>query len=170
MERMDRVAFLALLWFTGWTLTGDEIGRTLGMPGTGAVWGFLFALVSVVAWPWVLPDFVDHWLYDPPLEDPRQIAASHHESHWRVMTHTMFPEEGTHSKHAGIHRVFVVAGLWFLMWMIISALVSGMMSKPGGGGEAAYFGFFNGAWWALWTSFTWPWILPNAVDRWMYRY
>jgi len=31
-----------------------------------------------------------------------------------------------------------------------------------------YFGFFNGAWWALLTSFAWPWIMPAAIDRWMY--
>ena len=27
----------------------------------------------------------------------------------------------------------------------------------------------NGAWWALLTSFAWPWIMPAAIDRWMYR-
>ena len=28
---------------------------------------------------------------------------------------------------------------------------------------------FNGAWWALLTSFAWPWFMPAAIDRWMYR-
>jgi hypothetical protein len=31
-----------------------------------------------------------------------------------------------------------------------------------------YFGAFNGAWWAVFTSFAWPWILPERLDRWMH--
>ena len=31
-----------------------------------------------------------------------------------------------------------------------------------------HFGAFNGAWWALFTSFAWPWIMPERLDRWMY--
>ena len=32
-----------------------------------------------------------------------------------------------------------------------------------------YFGAFNGAWWAVLTSFAWPWIMPGAIERWMDR-
>lgn len=64
-------------------------------------------------------------------------------------------------------RVIIVAGIWFAFWMILGAALGGVMAgdKPNG----IYFGFFNGAWWALLTSFAWPWIMPTAIDRWMYR-
>ena len=66
-------------------------------------------------------------------------------------------------------RVAIVAALWFAFWMILAAVLGGVMSKPGDGTEGIYFGFFNGAWWALLTSFAWPWIMPTAINRWMYR-
>ena len=60
MSSKDRVAFLAILWFVGWTISGYELGKLAeAMPGTGSVCGFLFALVTVFAWPWILPDFLD---------------------------------------------------------------------------------------------------------------
>ena len=66
-------------------------------------------------------------------------------------------------------RVAIVAALWFAFWMILGAVLGGLMGKPPGAAEGIYFGFFNGAWWALLTSFAWPLIMPTAVDRWMYR-
>jgi hypothetical protein len=33
--------------------------------------------------------------------------------------------------------------------------------------DALYFGLLHGAWLALVTSFTWPWIMPERVNRWM---
>ena len=52
----------------------------------------------------------------------------------------------------------------------MAAVIGGLMAGPDGGKEnGIYFGFFNGAWWALLTSFAWPWIMPTAIDRWMYR-
>jgi hypothetical protein len=50
---------------------------------------------------------------------------------------------------------------------------SGSPSAPwfgNGGGvqNGIYFGAFNGTWWALLTSFAWPWITPERLDRWMY--
>ena len=47
--------------------------------------------------------------------------------------------------------------------------VGGWMADPASRANGIYFGFFNGAWWALLTSFAWPWIMPAAIDRWMYR-
>jgi hypothetical protein len=42
------------------------IGRLLAeMPGTGMVLGFLMALVTVPAWPWILPRRLDDWMCDP---------------------------------------------------------------------------------------------------------
>ena len=66
-------------------------------------------------------------------------------------------------------RVLIVAGIWFAFWMILAAVIGGLTSRAGDGTEGVYFGFFNGAWWALLTSFAWPWIMPTAIDRWMYR-
>ena len=67
-------------------------------------------------------------------------------------------------------RVASVAAIWFAFWMILGAVVGGMIaSAPADKTNGIYFGFFNGAWWALLTSFAWPWIMPTAIDRWMYR-
>jgi hypothetical protein len=67
-------------------------------------------------------------------------------------------------------RVFLVGAIWFGFWMILAAAVGGWLSPPPADrANGIYFGFFNGAWWALLTSFTWPWIMPTAIDRWMYR-
>jgi len=64
-------------------------------------------------------------------------------------------------------RVFIVAAIWFAFWMTLGAVVGSVMG--GDKSNGIYFGFFNGAWWALLTSFAWPWIMPSAIDRWMYR-
>ena len=67
-------------------------------------------------------------------------------------------------------RVAIVAAIWFAFWMILAAVIGGMMAgTPADRTNGIYFGFFNGAWWALLTSFAWPWIMPSAIDRWMYR-
>ena len=66
-------------------------------------------------------------------------------------------------------RVALVAALWFAFWMILSAALGGIYSTYANMSEAIYFGFFNGAWLALLTSFAWPWVMPTAIDRWMYR-
>jgi hypothetical protein len=67
-------------------------------------------------------------------------------------------------------RVVIVAGTWFAFWMILGSVIGGLMGGSGGGVQnGIYFGFFNGASWALLTSFAWPWVMPTAIDRWMYR-
>jgi len=43
-------------------LTGRWVAE---MPGTGIVLGFLIALVTIPAWPWVLPRRLDDWMCDP---------------------------------------------------------------------------------------------------------
>jgi hypothetical protein len=54
--------------------------------------------------------------------------------------------------------------------MVVGSVVGGLTGGPGGGvTNGYYFGAFNGAWWAVLTSFAWPWIMPDAIDRWMYR-
>jgi hypothetical protein len=61
----DRVALVGSLWFVFWIVGGDLIGRWVDMPGTGMVFGFLFALFTIPAWPWVLPESLDNWMCDP---------------------------------------------------------------------------------------------------------
>jgi hypothetical protein len=62
----DRVALVGWLWFGVWIGAGDLIGRWLAeMPGTGIVLGFLIALITVPAWPWLLPRRLDDWMCDP---------------------------------------------------------------------------------------------------------
>jgi hypothetical protein len=65
MLGVDRVAVIAWVWFIFWTAVGDAIGHWMNMPGTGMVFGFLFAMCSIFLWPWVLPRFVDDWMHDP---------------------------------------------------------------------------------------------------------
>jgi hypothetical protein len=61
---LDRVAVVAWLWFIGWIAGGWTVGKMLDMPGTGAVCGFILALLSVFTWPWVMPRFIDDWMHD----------------------------------------------------------------------------------------------------------
>ena len=62
----DRVALVGWLWFGAWIGAGNLIGRMLAeMPGTGMVLGFLIALATIPAWPWVLPRRLDDWMCDP---------------------------------------------------------------------------------------------------------
>ena len=43
MTGVDRVALVAWLWFIFW----------------------VFALSTVWTWPWVMPESLDDWMYDP---------------------------------------------------------------------------------------------------------
>jgi hypothetical protein len=59
---MDRVALVAWGWFLGWTGFGWIVGRMLEVPGTFTVTGFIVALLTVFAWPWVLPERLNRWM------------------------------------------------------------------------------------------------------------
>jgi hypothetical protein len=61
----DRVALVGWIWFLALIGIGDLIGRWLGVPGTGMVLGFIVALCSVPAWPWLLPRRLEDWMCDP---------------------------------------------------------------------------------------------------------
>jgi hypothetical protein len=63
-------------------------------------------------------------------------------------------------------RVFIVAGCWFLSWMGLGAVIGGLFGDPAGF-AGAFSGAMNGAWVAMLTSFAWPWIMPEAINRWM---
>jgi hypothetical protein len=60
----DRIALVGLLWFVGFTFAGEAVGRLFETPGTGATFGFLFALVSLLSWPFVMPGVVQRWMHD----------------------------------------------------------------------------------------------------------
>jgi hypothetical protein len=59
---MDRIALVALCWFLFWTGLGVVTGKLLGMPGTATLLGFLFALFSTFAWPWIMPEAISNWM------------------------------------------------------------------------------------------------------------
>jgi hypothetical protein len=67
-------------------------------------------------------------------------------------------------------RTALVAGLWFAFWMIAGAALGGWLApKTEAVSTGIYFGLFNGAFFAVLTSFAWPWIMPRFIDRWMRR-
>ena len=67
-------------------------------------------------------------------------------------------------------RIAIVAGCWYLLWIAIAAVFTGLTSGPSRGiADALYFGLLHGAWLALLTSFAWPWIMPERIDHWMDR-
>ena len=60
----DRVAVVAFCWFALWTGLGIAVGSVVGGPTTGAVNGFLFALLALSAWPWIMPNSIENWMND----------------------------------------------------------------------------------------------------------
>ncbi len=67
-------------------------------------------------------------------------------------------------------RTAAIAGAWFIVWMIVGAAIGGLTApKPDLVTNGIYYGIFNGAFFAMITSFAWPWIMPRVVDRWMSR-
>jgi hypothetical protein len=67
-------------------------------------------------------------------------------------------------------RVAIVAGCWFALWMAAGSLFGALTAGDHGGVQnGIYFGLFHGAWIAALTSLAWPWIMPDAISRWMNR-
>jgi hypothetical protein len=62
-----------------------------------------------------------------------------------------------------MRRVFIVSGLWFILWMSIGIML-GVFFR---GVDGLFVGAMNGAWVALLTSFAWPWIMPESITNWM---
>jgi hypothetical protein len=58
----DRVALVTVCWLGFWTAVGWVAGRLLETPGTFVAVGFFFAIVTIFAWPWVLPDRLNEWM------------------------------------------------------------------------------------------------------------
>jgi hypothetical protein len=67
-------------------------------------------------------------------------------------------------------RTAVIALLWFALWMMVGGTVGGLTApKPEMVTTGIYYGVFNGAFFAVLSSFAWPWIMPRFIDRWMSR-
>jgi len=67
-------------------------------------------------------------------------------------------------------RTAVVALFWFVFWMAAGGLIGALTApKPDIVTTNVYYGMFNGAFFAVLSSFAWPWIMPRVIDRWMSR-
>jgi hypothetical protein len=63
---MDRVAIVAWCWFIAWVTAGYAVGSlAFNTPWTGALVGFIAALLSTFAWPWAMPERINRWMDDP---------------------------------------------------------------------------------------------------------
>jgi len=61
---VNRVPLVAAGWFIFWTVIGWVAGRLLDTPVTYTIAGFLFAFISIFAWPFIFPDRFQDWMYD----------------------------------------------------------------------------------------------------------
>jgi hypothetical protein len=60
-----RVVILLTLWLALWMVLGAFVGQFLFYTfWTGVVNGFVFAVVTTLLWPWILPPAVDRWMDD----------------------------------------------------------------------------------------------------------
>ncbi len=67
-------------------------------------------------------------------------------------------------------RTAIIAGSWFAFWMIVGGALGGFLAPTTDVRLTnIYYGIFNGAFFAVLTSFAWPWIMPRVIDRWMSR-
>jgi hypothetical protein len=57
-----RVVVLFTCWMIFWMSLGTAIGAMWGVPKTGAVDGFAFALLATFSWPWIVPRTLDEWM------------------------------------------------------------------------------------------------------------
>jgi hypothetical protein len=62
-----------------------------------------------------------------------------------------------------MRRVFIVTGCWFIFWVAVGVAVSVLFR----GVDGLFAGAMNGAWFAILTSFAWPWIMPEWITNWM---
>ena len=58
----NRVTIVGVSWFVSLTALGTLLGYSIGMPGTGTISGFFFALASLITWPWIMPEEVNRWM------------------------------------------------------------------------------------------------------------
>jgi hypothetical protein len=58
----NRVVLFLTFWLAVWIGVGAAIGALFGTPGTGAVDGFVFAIVTTFLWPWIMPSALDQWM------------------------------------------------------------------------------------------------------------
>jgi hypothetical protein len=61
-----------------------------------------------------------------------------------------------------VDRVFIVGFCWFALWIGLGAAAGSFFRVPGTGSIAGFC-------FALGTLFTWPFIMPERLARWMDR-
>ena len=59
---MNRVPLVLAFWVGLWTTAGYLIGRGLETPGVYTAAGFVVALISIFAWPFILPERLQDWM------------------------------------------------------------------------------------------------------------
>ncbi len=57
-----RVVVFLTCWIVLGMGAGAALGSLFGTLGTGAVWGFVAALLSTFLWPWIVPEPLDDWM------------------------------------------------------------------------------------------------------------
>ena len=60
-----RVVVFLTVWIALEMGAGAGVGSMFGAPGTGAVWGFVAAVLTTFLWPWIVPEPIDNWLDGP---------------------------------------------------------------------------------------------------------
>lgn len=62
-----RIVLFLTVWIAVQTGIGAALGYyLLGTPGTGAVSGFVAAVLTTFLWPWILPEPIDRWMDGTP--------------------------------------------------------------------------------------------------------
>ena len=57
-----RVVMFLTCWIALWMGSGAAVGFLFGTSATGAVWGFVAAVLSTFLWPWIVPEIFDDWM------------------------------------------------------------------------------------------------------------
>ena len=61
---------------------------------------------------------------------------------------------------ARFDRVALLAICWFVVWTLVGAYIGRQIGLHGSGIVGGFF-------FALVTTFAWPWVLPNFIWEWM---
>lgn len=59
---MDRVALVLCCWVGFWMGVGAFLGHLYATIFSGTLYGFGFAILSTLFWPWITPKFLDQWM------------------------------------------------------------------------------------------------------------
>ena len=59
---MDRVLIVGFCWFALWIALAAFTGSYFHATGSGAIAGFFVGLVTLLAWPLILPERINQWM------------------------------------------------------------------------------------------------------------